>query len=89
MYVYLKTEPQLWTVGHYAPDGEWIPESDHSTKEQAANKVILLNGGSVQQPYKCPKCESKNTKVLGLGQDGRHINANCNCLECSFSWEQR
>ncbi len=27
MYVYIKSKPQLWTVGFYAPNGEWIPES--------------------------------------------------------------
>jgi len=46
MYIYLKSEPNLWTVGHYAPDGEFIPESDHSTKEEAAERVHYLNGGN-------------------------------------------
>ena len=27
MYVYIKSEPRLWTVGFYAPNGEWIPEA--------------------------------------------------------------
>jgi hypothetical protein len=29
MYVYLRSEPQLWTVGFYAPNGEWVSESDY------------------------------------------------------------
>lgn len=45
MYVYIKPEPNLWTVGHYAPDGKFIPESDHDTKEKAAERVHYLNGG--------------------------------------------
>jgi hypothetical protein len=45
MYVYIKSEPQLWTVGFYKPDGEWIAESDHDTKESAAERVRYLNGG--------------------------------------------
>jgi hypothetical protein len=45
MYVYIKSEPQLWTVGFYAPDGKWMPESDHSTKDSAAARVHYLNGG--------------------------------------------
>lgn len=45
MYVYLKSEPQLWTVGFYSPDGKWNPESDHGTPEQAAARVHYLNGG--------------------------------------------
>jgi hypothetical protein len=45
MYVYIKSESQLWTVGFYSPDGKWIPESDHTTKETAAERVHYLNGG--------------------------------------------
>lgn len=44
-YVYIRSELHLWTVGFYAPDGKWIPESDHSTKESAAERVHYLNGG--------------------------------------------
>jgi len=47
MYVYIKSEPNLWTVGFYTPKGEWNPESDHSTKEEAANRVRYLNGGTL------------------------------------------
>jgi len=46
MYVYLMLEQNLWTVGFYAPDGEWIPESDHDSKESAARRVHYLNGGN-------------------------------------------
>ena len=44
-YVYKKTETWLWTVGFYDPQGEWHPESDHDTKEAAAERVAWLNGG--------------------------------------------
>lgn len=44
MYVYIRTEKHLWTVGHYDPRGKFIPESDHETKEQAADRVAYLNG---------------------------------------------
>jgi hypothetical protein len=37
-YVYVRSEPGLWTVGFYAPDGSWEPESDH--------QAHFLNGGS-------------------------------------------
>ncbi|MEV0292582.1 hypothetical protein [Nocardia sp. NPDC050710] len=43
-YVYMRTEPQLWTVGFYKPNGEWEPESDHDRKDRAADRVIFLNG---------------------------------------------
>ena len=46
-YVYIRSEPQLWTVGFHAPDGEWHPESDHGSSEEAADRVVRLNGGKV------------------------------------------
>lgn len=45
-YVYTHSEPGCYTVGFYAPDGGWNPESDHSDKEAAAARVHYLNGGS-------------------------------------------
>ena len=45
-YVYWQSEPGLWTVGYYSPDGERHPESDHSSKEDAAARVHYLNGGN-------------------------------------------
>lgn len=42
-YVYIKTEPQLWTVGFYKPNGEFEPESDHSSPVDAAARVLYLN----------------------------------------------
>ena len=45
MYVYIRSEPGLWTVGFYDPDGEWIPESDWGSAEEAAERVHYLNGG--------------------------------------------
>lgn len=45
MYVYWQSEPNLWTVGYYSPDGMRHPESDHSSQEQAAERVHYLNGG--------------------------------------------
>ena len=35
MYCYIQSEPQLWTVGFYSPDGTWHPDSDHANKEEA------------------------------------------------------
>jgi len=45
MYVYIKSEPSLYTVGFYSPDGKWHPESDWDFQEDAANRVHFLNGG--------------------------------------------
>lgn len=48
MYVYIKSEPGLWTVGFYKPDGTFQPESDWNSTEQAAYRVHFLNGGTTQ-----------------------------------------
>jgi hypothetical protein len=45
MYVYKRSEPGLWTVGFYLPNGRWEPESDHDSRELAAARVAMLNGG--------------------------------------------
>jgi hypothetical protein len=45
MYVYIRSEKYLYTVGFYDPKGKWIPESDHDTEESAAKRVHYLNGG--------------------------------------------
>ena len=44
MYVYIRSEPNLWTVGFYDPQGEWQPESDHGSPQKAAERVAWLNG---------------------------------------------
>ena len=44
-YVYQRSEPGLWTVGYYDPDGNWHSESDHDSTEKAAERVHYLNGG--------------------------------------------
>lgn len=49
MFVYVRSEPNLWTVGHYSPDGKWYPESDHGSPDAAAERVHWLNGGGMNQ----------------------------------------
>jgi hypothetical protein len=44
MWVYKQTESELWTVGYYAPDGEWHTDTDHESKGEAAERVAWLNG---------------------------------------------
>jgi hypothetical protein len=43
-YVYVKSEPNLFTVGFYDPAGKWHSDSDHATAEEAAQRVAYLNG---------------------------------------------
>ena len=44
-WIYQRSEPTLWTVGYYKPDGKWEPESDHGTPGEAGDRVHYLNGG--------------------------------------------
>jgi len=46
MYVYIKSEPRLYTVGFYDPQGNWHPESDHNDRREAAKRVAYLNGNT-------------------------------------------
>lgn len=55
MYVYKKSPPSygnppIWTVGFYAPDGTWEPESDHNSAKDAANRTAWLNGSKSWPP---------------------------------------
>lgn len=49
-YVYLSTNQgdgtYIHTVGFYDPEGQWTPESDHDSSEEAAKRVHYLNGGN-------------------------------------------
>lgn len=47
-YVYIKSEPQLWTVGHYDPSDKFIPESDHNTESDASERAAFLNGADTR-----------------------------------------
>lgn len=44
-WVYIQSEPQVYTVGFYAPNGEWHTDSDHGSRDEAREKVHYLNGG--------------------------------------------
>jgi hypothetical protein len=37
-------------VGFYKPDGDWEPESDHSSPVTAADRVAWLNGSPMATP---------------------------------------
>ena len=43
-FVYLRSEPGLWTVGFYTPTGEWIAESVHDSTPVAATGIAYLSG---------------------------------------------
>jgi len=47
MYVYVRSESNLWTVGFYDPKGQWHADSDHAEQEMAARRAHWLNGGGI------------------------------------------
>jgi len=49
MWVYITSEPGLYTVGFYSPDGKWHTDSDHESKKEAADRVHFLNGGKQER----------------------------------------
>lgn len=44
MWVYLRTEPMLFTVGFFDPDGKFHTDSDWYQQEDAAKRCAWLNG---------------------------------------------
>ena len=50
MWIYIKTEPQLWTVGFYDPNNKFRLDSDHSNREKAAERCAFLNGNNYYLP---------------------------------------
>lgn len=48
VWVYIRSEPALWTVGFYAPDGKWHPDSDHGNPQTAASRCAWLNGSGAK-----------------------------------------
>jgi len=64
-WVYILSEPQLWTVGYYDINGAWEPDSDHETPDAAAARVAYLNGFTSMP---CPTCAS-NAPVLEAAKE--------------------
>jgi hypothetical protein len=46
-WVYLQSEPGLFTVGFYDPSGKWRPHADFSSRDEAVREVIRLTHGAV------------------------------------------
>lgn len=44
MFTYVQSEPALWTVGFFRPDGKWLPSKDFDKEEDAIAYMRFLNG---------------------------------------------
>jgi hypothetical protein len=60
-WVYIRSEPHLFTVGFYDPKGIWNSDSDHEDKEDAAKRVAFLNG-----EHACRTCGLKRSLDYAL-----------------------
>lgn len=49
MWVYKGDEANGFTVGYYAPDGTWFPDSTYKSRDEAVARVRYLNGGRGSQ----------------------------------------
>ena len=62
MYVYIRSEPGLRTVGQYWDNGKFEPESDHDDPEAAAREVHNLNADLLAREEVSPAWISKKTE---------------------------
>jgi hypothetical protein len=74
-YTYLRSEPGLWTVGHYDSAGAWQPESDHGDPAEAAERVHWLNGGCAPRCHAHPRLRAfaEDYKVLRFAHGLTHV----------------
>jgi hypothetical protein len=72
-WVYMKTEPSLWTVGWFA-DNKWHSESDHDSPEKAAARVHYLHGGS--QAKLLAALRTADTRIVQLCDMVCHLSGN-------------
>lgn len=68
-YVYIRSQPGLYTVGFYDPSGKWHSESDHDTDTEAGERVHYLHGGDIARKFDlvahtAPVVEELRTKLL-------------------------
>jgi hypothetical protein len=68
-WVYVRSEPGLWTVGFYDPAGKWQSDSDHDSSEAAAERCGLLNGAGEGYPgiahdFETCKAERKELREM-------------------------
>jgi hypothetical protein len=66
-YVYVRSEPQLWTTGFYKPNGDWEPDDDFGSPSEAGNRVAFLNGaGSIEKSNEIKVLEEEVKILRGL-----------------------
>lgn len=74
MYVYIKSESQLYIVGFYNPEGYWQPESDWDSKNEAAKRVSYLNGNPQMHTLQLDLLEETMAAMISFGKEQLLIN---------------
>lgn len=70
-WVYVRSEPGLWTVGHYDPDGEWHSDSDHGSPLEAGDRCAYLNGSPLAQQLDALDQRLVDLELRANGMTGR------------------
>lgn len=69
VWVYERTEANLWTVGFYGPTGEWHTDSDHHDRNKAAERAAFLNGSGISSLTELNRLQALMTKILIEAKD--------------------
>ena len=88
MYVYIKSEKELWTVGFYDNYNKWQPESDHADPKMAAERVHWLNGGKLQRAKKEDSFEVREIQVIlnSMEKKDELASIRVNLVDKSTKW---
>jgi len=54
----------LYTVGFYAPDGQWNSDADFDSREEARERVNYLNGGTARQAMRAADALDAIAEIL-------------------------
>lgn len=69
VWVYARTEANLWTVGYYGPTGEWNTDSDYHNRNQAAERAAFLNGSGISSLTELNRLQALMAKILIEAKD--------------------
>lgn len=67
-WVYIQSEPNCYTVGFYALNGDQYTDSDHSNIDAAADRVQYLNGHNVLSVLR-----EESNKATQLSKDAKKV----------------
>lgn len=69
VWVYERTEANLWTVGFYGPTGKWNTDNDYNDRNKARERVAYLNGGGQSHLLELNRLQALMAKILIEAKD--------------------